>query len=252
MKALEVLNVSNNKLSSAEAIKGIKEVRTVTSLNFSNNPLPADPAIHEILSNLPALLTLYMKETQFCRGTANYRKETICAVKGLTFLDERPITKNERMLVEAWKQGGALKEREVRKLIQESNEEKNRKILEEMLERSGKVNKLREELYEELTLNEREEVESLKRAKSEVKEDIEMKKINIQLEELEMFLELFRENVASMNVGQIDEIPKFLNEKVEEEAIYLYGVSEQQIPKIREAYYPEETRPLIAVDFSLH
>ena len=64
-----------------------------------------------------------------------------------------------------------------------------------MLERSEKITKLRDDLYKELTVSEREELECLKRAKSEVKEDIEIKKINIQIEELEMFLELFRQNV---------------------------------------------------------
>lgn len=52
------------------------------------------------------ILTLYIKDTKFSRGIPSYRKETICRLKSLTFLDERPVTKDERLMAEAWKSGG--------------------------------------------------------------------------------------------------------------------------------------------------
>ena len=48
-------------------------------------------------------MTLYMKETKFSRGINNYRKEVIFNMKKLSFLDDRPVTEQERLLVEAWK-----------------------------------------------------------------------------------------------------------------------------------------------------
>ena len=33
------------------------------------------------------------------------------------------------------------------------------------------------------------------------------------------------------------------------EAIFVYNVSEEQIPLIKQKYYPEETRPVIAVNY---
>ena len=36
-----------------------------------------------------------------------------------------------------------------------------------------------------------------------------------------------------MGVGEVDEVPKCLNERVESDAIYIYGVSKEQIPKIK-------------------
>ena len=41
----------------------------------------------------------------------SYRKETINKLKHLTFLDERPVTKDERMMAEAWKTGGLQAEK---------------------------------------------------------------------------------------------------------------------------------------------
>lgn len=45
------------------------------------------------------------------------------------------------------------------------------------------------------------------------KEDNELKKINIQIDELKLYLELFREDSKYMGVGEVDEVPKCLNER---------------------------------------
>ena len=82
----------------------------MTCLNLSNNPLPEDLELFDYLQQIP-LLTLFLKDTKFSRGVPSYRKETICRVKKLTFLDERPVTSDERMMAEAWKSGGLQAEK---------------------------------------------------------------------------------------------------------------------------------------------
>ena len=49
---------------------------------------------------------LILKETPFVRLTSAYRKKVILSMKYLTFLDDRPITKDEKTLAKAWSEGG--------------------------------------------------------------------------------------------------------------------------------------------------
>ena len=83
-----------------------------------------------------------------------------------------------------------------------------------MRERIEKVEFLREKLYMEISAPEREELDQLEEAKLETKEDSELKKINIQIDELNLYLEQLREDSKSMGVGEVDEVPKCLNERV--------------------------------------
>jgi hypothetical protein len=52
-----------------------------------------------------------------------------------------------------------------------------------------------------------------------------------------------------MSVTEPREVPNNLCEKHEPDAIYIYGVTKEQLPKIKEVYYPDDPRPLIAKDF---
>jgi hypothetical protein len=52
-----------------------------------------------------------------------------------------------------------------------------------------------------------------------------------------------------LNEGKV-ELPKMLIEKQTQEAIYIYNVSQEQIPLITLNYYPHETRPIIAVNYT--
>jgi hypothetical protein len=45
------------------------------------------------------------------------------------------------------------------------------------------------------------------------------------------------------------EVPKMIIDKETPEAIYVYNVSQEQIPLIKEKYYPEDTREIIAVNY---
>jgi hypothetical protein len=51
---------------------------------------------------------LSLQKTTLNREVPSYRKETICASNSLLFLDDRPVTEDERMLAKAWKEGGLL------------------------------------------------------------------------------------------------------------------------------------------------
>jgi hypothetical protein len=45
------------------------------------------------------------------------------------------------------------------------------------------------------------------------------------------------------------EVPKMLIDKETPHAIYVYNVSQEQIPLIKEKYYPNDPREVIAVNY---
>jgi hypothetical protein len=91
----------------------------------------------------------------------SYRKETINAATGLLFLDDRPVSEEERALARAWKQGGLVLEREVRQKIREKLQEKNEKIYDEMEERTKVADEKRKRAYDKLTCWEQTQLTSL-------------------------------------------------------------------------------------------
>jgi hypothetical protein len=110
LSKLTTLNISANLIAKPKNISELSANTALTCLNLSSNPLPDDSDLYTYLEKIP-VLTLFLKDTKFSRGMPNYRKEMICKLKSLTFLDERPVTKDERMLAEAWKEGGLQAEK---------------------------------------------------------------------------------------------------------------------------------------------
>lgn len=62
----------------------------------------ADPAILDILAQLPSLKVLYLKGNPVVSKIKPYRKTLISKLKNLTYLDDRPVFADERALAEAW------------------------------------------------------------------------------------------------------------------------------------------------------
>ena len=50
-----------------------------------------------------------------------------------------------------------------------------------------------------------------------------------------------------LNQGKV-QLPRMLIDRETPEAIYVYNVSQEQIPLIIEKYYPDETRPVVAIN----
>jgi hypothetical protein len=71
------------------------------------------------------------------------------------------VTEDERMLAEAWKQGGMSQEKEVRAKIREKAIEKNQKLYDEMSERNKVVEDKRARVFAKLTHRESELLSSL-------------------------------------------------------------------------------------------
>ncbi len=70
---------------------------------------------------------IYRQGNPCIKNIKNYRKTTICRLKHLTHLDDRPVFDDERRTTEAWGRGGYEAERKERDLINEEKEEADRR-----------------------------------------------------------------------------------------------------------------------------
>jgi len=139
LKNLNTLLLSQNRLRSLEALKGLIDCPSISVLDISRNHIE-DIAIVDLLEEcLPNLRVLYLKENPVVSQIPSYRKTIISRLKNLTYLDERPVDNDERRTSEAWARGGSEAEREERKLIrseQESRELRNFQLFEDMIARA--------------------------------------------------------------------------------------------------------------------
>ncbi len=69
-------------------------------LDLSANRITS-PTILDLLAQLPNLKVLYLKDNDVVQAIPHYRRTVIARLKGLTYLDERPIDANERAAVSA-------------------------------------------------------------------------------------------------------------------------------------------------------
>lgn len=62
--------------------------------------------------------------------TQNYRKQVIHHLKHLRYLDQMPVTEEDRILVEAWFRGGRAEEKKERMRLEQEKRERERQNFE--------------------------------------------------------------------------------------------------------------------------
>jgi len=98
-------------------IEHLKECRPFGCLDLTGNHISAPEVIDEVFSKMPDLRVLYLKSNPCIKKIKNYRRNMICKVKLLSYLDDRPVFPDDRRYAEAWKIGGLPAEREERKKV---------------------------------------------------------------------------------------------------------------------------------------
>ncbi|EWC86405.1 leucine-rich repeat protein [Plasmodium falciparum NF54] len=130
LDCLEDLNLSNNCLGSKGSPNTsiLHKNKKIYILNLSNNQINED--ILDNLLMLENLSILYLMNNPILLKYNNYRKLFIYKLKSLTFLDYKPIKTDERRCVEAFFEGGPLKEQEVMQKIERQKKLQHRNSIE--------------------------------------------------------------------------------------------------------------------------
>jgi len=147
-KNLNTLNISGNRIG----FKGLDDVRnligtSICCLDIQNNKIDDPEVIDEILLQMPHLNVLYLKGNPVCSKIKNYRKTIISRLPKLSYLDDRPVFKDERRYCEAFIRGGIEEEREERKKFQQEEREKrelSHRRFQEMIETARREKRERE------------------------------------------------------------------------------------------------------------
>jgi len=124
-KMLGTLLLQRNKLKTLDSVQGLLECTSLSCIDMQNNDLE-DVEVVDILEQLPNLKVLYLKGNPFVKKIKNYRKTVISRLKNLTYLDDRPVFDEERLLVTAWAAGGKEGEKAERVRQKEEKKEKER------------------------------------------------------------------------------------------------------------------------------
>ena len=136
LEQLDNFYLSKNSLSTIQDLEGLLQLKSLSLLDIQNNPFSVTPdELIAFLNKLEKLKVLYLKG-DITRSIPNYRRNLIVKIKNLTYLDDRPIKKEDRVGAIAFFEGGYKAEKEARIKYREENDKvvQIRKREKEMLE----------------------------------------------------------------------------------------------------------------------
>lgn len=140
LPVLNTLQISHNQLQTVEDVQHLQECHSISVLDLSHNKLD-DPTVINILEKMPNLHVLNLMGNELLRKIPNYRKTVTVRLKGLMYLDDRPIFPKDRACAEAWARGGREAEIEER----ERWETKERKKIQDSIDALSEIRRQAEE-----------------------------------------------------------------------------------------------------------
>lgn len=124
------LDLSSNLLKSVESLQGLAEIPSLVSVNLSSNQIEgSEESLISLFSSMPNLRCLSLKGNPIVNKIKLIRKKMVSNLKSLTYLDDRPVTSEERRAAEAWLVGGEENEQREKQLIATERENKQRDYL---------------------------------------------------------------------------------------------------------------------------
>lgn len=147
---LDSLMLARNRIgkNGLDDLRGLLECPAIVSLDIQNNNIQDEAILPEILQKLPNLKVLYLQNNPVVKKIPNYRKTLINAIPTLTYLDDRPVFKDDRRNAEAFARGGNEEERKERQKIKDEEREKhdrNHKAFRDMMAKAREEKRLAEE-----------------------------------------------------------------------------------------------------------
>lgn len=125
LSSLTTIELDHNQIRSIQSLEGLTCCPSLEIVNISHNKIifeENEQQLFDILSKLQNLKVLKMDGNPFIRSISNYRRKIINILPQLRFLDDTPITENDRRLAAAWKSGGKNAEIQERYKINDENE----------------------------------------------------------------------------------------------------------------------------------
>jgi hypothetical protein len=98
---LQTLLVAHNHLTTVEDVEHLRALPSLTTLDLQENRLE-DPAVVDVLVDLPQLAVLYLMGNPCVKKLRHYRKVVVGRIKTLKYLDDRPVFDDERARCDAW------------------------------------------------------------------------------------------------------------------------------------------------------
>lgn len=141
MKVLDNFYLARNRIgkNGIEDLIALLDCPTIASLDLQNNYIDDPAVLEEIFCKMPNLKVLYLQNNPVTKKITNYRKTLISKIPTLTYLDDRPVFKDDRRNAEAFARGGIEEERKERAAIKQEEQDRhdrNHKVFREMMEKA--------------------------------------------------------------------------------------------------------------------
>ncbi|KNE70535.1 hypothetical protein AMAG_14658 [Allomyces macrogynus ATCC 38327] len=108
---LASLHASNNKLIAVDSVAVLARCAQLSVVDLHHNQLADTRVVTDVLYAMPSLAVLTLHHNPVTQAVAHYRRNFIIHVLTLTYLDDRPVSDNERGATVAWARGGVDAER---------------------------------------------------------------------------------------------------------------------------------------------
>jgi hypothetical protein len=135
LPSLHSLHLSNNRLVTADSMSDLSNCHLLETLELNSN-LIQDRDVLTLLSTLPALKWLQIRNNPFAATLAPYRKNIVGTISQLVALDGEAVDERERYFASAFVSGGTeaeAKARETYHLKIKERERRNREFLRSQL-----------------------------------------------------------------------------------------------------------------------
>lgn len=137
LQNLENFYISKNDLSTIEDLQILLELKSLSLLDIQNNNFSENQnEFLSFLNKIENLKVLYLKGNEICRLIPNYRRTIIIQLNNLSYLDDKPIKKEDRVGAISYLKGGYEAEKQARLKFREENDKviQTRKREQKMLE----------------------------------------------------------------------------------------------------------------------